>query len=259
MHKNHLLIIDALNLIRRIHAVQQQQSEDIDQQIKASRETIKQTVRKLLAITAPTHVVAVFDGEQTGWRHQRYPQYKANRKPMPTELQQALSSIQDDLWELKIDSLLTEQDEADDLIATLATKMSAQQQQVTIISTDKGYCQLLNPYIQIRDYFNKRWLDSDFIAQQFSVQPQQLCDYWGLTGISGSHLAGVAGIGPKTAKELLSQYPDLDAIYTSVDIKPKLRSKLDADKDSAYITRELAQLKTDIALGFNLKELRYQP
>ena len=74
MHKNHLLIIDALNLIRRIHAVQQQQNEDIDQQIRASRDTIKQTVRKLLAITAPTHVVAVFDGEHTGWRHQLFPE-----------------------------------------------------------------------------------------------------------------------------------------------------------------------------------------
>ena len=258
MHKNHLLIIDALNLIRRIHAVQQQQNEDIDQQIRASRDTIKQTVRKLLAITAPTHVVAVFDGEHTGWRHQLFPEYKANRKPMPAELQQALSSIQDDLWELKIDSLLTEQDEADDLIATLATKMSTQHQQVTIISTDKGYCQLLNPYIQIRDYFNKRWLDSEFITQQFGVQPQQLCDYWGLTGISSSQLAGVVGVGPKTAKELLNQYPDLDAIYASTDIKPKLRSKLETDKDSAYVTRRLAQLQTNIALGFNLKELRYQ-
>ncbi len=258
MAQNHLLIIDALNLIRRVHAVQLNQSNDPVAQISATRETIKHAVRKLLSITAPTHVVAVFDAEQTGWRHDIYPQYKANRKPMPDSLQQALTLIQDDLWELNVDSLLTEQDEADDLIATLAIKMSAQQQQVTIISTDKGYCQLLTPYIQIRDYFNKRWLDQEFIDDKFGVQPQQLADYWALVGISGSHLAGVAGVGPKTATQLLNQHPNLDAIYASKELKPKLREKLDAHKEMAYITQQLAQLKIDIPLGFNLKDLRYQ-
>ena len=257
--KNHLLIIDALNLIRRVHAVQINQNTDPKAQITATRETIKHAVNKLLAITAPTHVVAVFDAEQTGWRHQVYPEYKANRKPMPAELQQALPAIQDDLWQLNIDSLLTESDEADDLIATLAMKMSAQQQQVTIISTDKGYCQLLTPYIQIRDYFNKRWLDQHFIDDKFGVQPEQLTDYWGLTGISGSHLAGVAGIGPKTATQLLNQYPNLDQIYASTTLKQSLREKLDKHKEMAYITQQLALLKTDIPLGFNLKDLRYQP
>lgn len=73
---------------------------------------------------------------------------------------------------------------------------------VTIISTDKGYCQLLSPAIRIRDYFQKRWLDLEFISQEFGVKPTQLTDYWGLTGVSSSKVSGVPGIGPKSATEL---------------------------------------------------------
>lgn len=258
MSKNHLLIIDALNLIRRIYAVQLNHNSTPETQIRATRDTIKHAVRKLLSITAPTHVVAVFDAEQTGWRHTIYPEYKANRKAMPSDLQAALNDIQDDLWLLNVDSLLTETDEADDLIATLAVKMSAQQQQVTIISTDKGYCQLLRPYIQVRDYFNKRWLDQQFVSDKFGVRPEQLADFWALTGISGSHLAGVAGIGPKTATQLLTEHTTLDSIYNSPDLTDAIKAKLNKHKDMAYITQQLAQLKTDIPLGFNLKDLRYQ-
>jgi protein Xni len=69
--------------------------------------------------------------------------------------------------------------------------------QATIVSTDKGYCQLLSPTIRIRDYFQKRWLDAPFIASEFGVTPEQLADYWGLAGISSSKVPGVAGIGPK--------------------------------------------------------------
>jgi len=257
MSKNHLLIIDALNLIRRIHAVQLNHNDTAETQISATRDTIKQAVRKLLSITAPTHVVAVFDAEATGWRHEIYPEYKANRKPMPSELQAAMGLIQDDLWALNVDSLLTDSDEADDLIATLAIKMSAQQQQVTVISTDKGYCQLLRPYIQIRDYFNKRWLDDQFVADKFGVRPDQLADFWALTGISGSHLAGVAGIGPKTATQLLIEHGTLDAIYASSDLTKGTATKLTKHKDMAYITQQLARLRIDIPLGFNLKDLRY--
>ena len=73
--------------------------------------------------------------------------------------------------------------------------------QATIVSTDKGYCQLLSPTLRIRDYFQKRWLDAPFIDKEFGVQPQQLPDYWGRCGESAVQMddRGVAGIGPKSA------------------------------------------------------------
>ena len=81
--------------------------------------------------------------------------------------------------------------EADDLAATLAVKVSRAGHQATIVSTDKGYCQLLSPTLRIRDYFQKRWLDAPFIEKEFGVLPQQLPDYWGLAGISSSKIPGL--------------------------------------------------------------------
>ncbi|MCV5889193.1 flap endonuclease Xni, partial [Escherichia coli] len=76
-----------------------------------------------------------------------------------------LDAIQQAWWEQGIDSLLSEGDEADDLVATLATKVASHGEKVTIVSTDKGYCQLLSPTLQIRDYFQHRWLDEPFIEK----------------------------------------------------------------------------------------------
>lgn len=78
--------------------------------------------------------------------------------------------------------------------------------QATIVSTDKGYCQLLSPTLRIRDYFQKRWLDAPFIDKEFGVQPQQLPDYWGLAGISSSKVPGVAGSDQKAPRSYWSSF-----------------------------------------------------
>ncbi len=93
--------------------------------------------------------------------------------------------------------------------------------QATIVSTDKGYCQLLSPTIRIRDYFQKRWLDAPFIASEFGVTPEQLADYWGLAGISSSKVPGVAGIGPKSAAQLLNEFQDLEGLYARLAEVPE--------------------------------------
>jgi protein Xni len=90
--------------------------------------------------------------------------------------------------------------EADDLAATLAVKVAQAGHQATIVSTDKGYCQLLSPTIRIRDYFQKRWLDAPFIASEFGVTPEQLADYWGLAGISSSEGTPSMLVGTCTPK-----------------------------------------------------------
>ena len=171
---------------------------------------------------------------------------------------EGLEKIQDAWWQLGIDSLLSEGDEADDLVATLAVKVASHNEKVTIISTDKGYCQLLSPTLQIRDYFQHRWLDAPFVEQEFGVKPEQLADYWGLTGISSSQVPGVAGIGPKAAKEILTQFNDIETAYASQELVAKYRKKLDAHIERARKCKQVAALKTDIELGFNLQDIRYE-
>ncbi|MEF1254143.1 flap endonuclease Xni [Vibrio sp. M260112] len=250
----HLVIIDALNLIRRVHSAQPDPND-----IARTISTTSRTLHRILSESKPTHIIAVFDHhlQERGWRAEILPEYKQNRKPMPEPLLQGLESIQDAWWKIGIDSLLSEGDEADDLVATLAMKVANHNEKVTIVSTDKGYCQLLSPTLQIRDYFQHRWLDEPFIENEFGVKSKQLADYWGLTGISSSQVTGVPGIGPKAAKEILNQFEDIEQAYASEALPAKYRKKLDEHIESARRCKQIAALKTDIELGFNLQDIRF--
>ncbi|KFD17539.1 MULTISPECIES: flap endonuclease Xni [Tatumella] len=248
----HLLIIDALNLIRRIHAVQGNQC------LTGTRAALRQ----LLQHTQPTHVVGVFDNphQREGWRHQVLSEYKAGRPEMPEELRLLMPALHQVFAESGIHCWHATDDEADDLAATLACKMAQAGQQTTIVSTDKGYCQLLVPEIRLRDYFQKRWLDVPFIRQQYGVSPGQLPDYWGLCGIAGSKIPGVAGIGPKSAAELIRRFDNLETLFQQLDqVEEKWRKKLQGAQEIALISRQVARLATCLDLQGNLKSLRYLP
>ncbi|ATA25055.1 flap endonuclease Xni [Brenneria goodwinii] len=248
----HLLIVDALNLIRRIHAVQGSPC------ITACQHALNQ----LLQHSQPTHAVAVFDDEDrsASWRHQILPDYKAGRSPMPDNLKQELAQIKAAFAAMGVTSWHSPGNEADDLAATLATKVADSGHQATIVSTDKGYCQLLAPTIQIRDYFQKRWLDLPFVQREFGVLPQQLPDYWGLAGIGSSKIPGVSGIGPKSALQLLQQAGSLDGLYQRLDDVPeKWRTKLEQQKEIAFISRRVATLNKALTLHGNLQQLRLPP
>ncbi len=248
----HLLIIDALNLIRRIHAVQ---GERCPVGIRAA-------THQLLQHSQPTHVVAVFDNPQQhqGWRHQLMTGYKAGRPEMPEQLRNLMPALQQVFRECGVHCWQSGDDEADDLAATLACKMSRAGHQTTIVSTDKGYCQLLAPDIRLRDYFQKRWLDVPFIREEYGVLPHQLPDYWGLCGISSSKIPGVAGIGAKSASELIGQYPTLEQLYQQLDQLPeKWQKKLRGTEEIALLSRQVSRLSTGLSLQGNLKSLRYLP
>lgn len=245
----HLLIVDALNLIRRIHAVQGSPC------INACQHALQQ----LVSHSQPTHAVAVFDEDDRSdsWRHQRLPGYKAGRSPMPDNLQQEIPQIRNAFNALGVACWHSPGNEADDLAATLVAKIGGAGHQVTIVSTDKGYCQLLAPNVQIRDYFQKRWLDMPFVQQEFGVLPHQLPDYWGLAGISSSKIPGVTGIGAKTAALLLQQASSLEALYQNLESTPeKWRKKLQQHQEMAFICKQVATLKTDLPLSSNLRQLR---
>lgn len=245
----HLLIVDALNLIRRIHAVQG----------SPCRDGCLSALEQLLVQSNPTHAVAVFDDDarSSGWRHQLLSDYKAGRAPMPDDLVAEMPRLREAFIARGVACWHSEGNEADDLAATLAVKIAGAGHEATIVSTDKGYCQLLSPTIRIRDYFQKRWLDVPFIAAEFGVAPQQLPDFWGLAGISSSKIGGVAGIGPKSATQLITEFGTLENLYARLDDVPeKWRKKLEAHRDSAFTCREVARLRTDLQLDGNLQQLR---
>ena len=216
-------------------------------------------LRSLILQYQPTHAAVVFDAKGKTFRDELFEHYKSHRPPMPDDLHAEMPAIRAAFEQRGVPCWGAHGNEADDLAATLAVKVASAGHQATIVSTDKGYCQLLSPTIRIRDYFQKRWLDAPFIASEFGVSPEQLPDYWGLAGISSSKVPGVAGIGPKSAAQLLTAFQNLEGIYARLDEVPeKWRKKLEAHKEMAFICRDVATLQTDLQLDGNLQQLRLE-
>lgn len=244
----HLLIVDALNLIRRIHAVQGSPCVD----------TCLHALEQLVVHSQPTHVVAVFDDEDRGhgWRHQRLPDYKAGRAPMPETLEAEMPALRAVFEQRGFRCWALSGSEADDLAATLAVKVAQAGHQATIVSTDKGYCQLLSPTIRIRDYFQKRWLDAPFIAKEFGVTPSS-CPTTGAGGHQQLKGSRRGGDWSKSAAQLLTDFQDLEGIYARLaDVPEKWRKKLEEQQEMAFTCREIARLQTDLQLDGNLQQLR---
>ena len=260
----HLVLIDALNLIRRIYAVQERPflmnnelGENTKQQVVYNTaKGCDQALSKIIKLLSPSHALAVFDSQAPCWRYKIYPDYKKDRKKMPEHLANNLSKIQDLFMKQHVDSLLSEEDEADDLIATLAVKVALRSQNVTIISTDKSFLSLLSPHIKVYDYFNRRYLDETYVVDKFNVKPDKLMDLWTLTGDNTNKIPGVAGIGQVTASQLLNQYGSIKSILNADDLKNSVSEKLEQHVEQIELSQQLLKLKLDIPLGFNLKDIR---
>ncbi|MEH6625423.1 MAG: flap endonuclease Xni [Motiliproteus sp.] len=258
----HLLLIDGLNLIRRIHAAVPGEGAAA---VSAAMDVSFHSLRRLGKQFRPTHAACCFDGPELSWRHLEYPEYKAGRKPMPIELRDALPEFRQQFAEFGLASLALPTVEADDLAATLAAKMLQHGGRVTLVSTDKGFCQLLplaedSEQLCLWDAFGKRQFDQEAILEKFGVPAQCLTDYWGLTGDTTNHIRGVEGVGPKTALRLLQQHGSLDGVFDHLDDESgKLAEKLSRDKDQALLCRRLVTLATDLDLGCKLSDFRFVP
>ncbi len=268
----HLVLIDALNLIRRIYAVQERPFiQSIDQlNGELAEKTQKQVLfntqqactyalENILKHVRASHALAVFDSQNPCWRNKLFADYKKGRKKMSPHLAKELPNIQDAFLKLNVDTLVSEEDEADDLIATLATKMALHNQDVTIISTDKGFLSLLSPHIFVYDYFNRRYLDDQYVKEKYDIKPSQLVDLWTLTGDTTNKIPGVTGIGQITAAGLLNEYGSLNAILKAKNLKPVIQEKLNSNTEQINLSRKLLTLKQNIPLGFNLKDIRLTP
>ncbi len=260
----HIVLIDALNLIRRIYAVQERPfllnnelSESTKQQVLFNtQKACCAALANIINTLEPTHALAVFDSVKPCWRYNLYPDYKKGRKKMPEHLFNKLSGIQDEFLNLGVDSLEPDEDEADDVIATLAIKVALRNQQVTIISTDKCFLSLLNDQIHVYDYFNRRYLDNAYVQAKFNVTATQLVDLWSLMGDTTNKIPGAQGIGQVTATELISQYGSIQSILAREDLKSSIKQKLADSKDNIKLAHQLLTLKHNIPLGFNLKDIR---
>ncbi|WP_299495540.1 flap endonuclease Xni [uncultured Shewanella sp.] len=248
---NVFLIIDGMNLVRRMHAAQPN-----DTNIDGLQEQVHRSCKKLIRFHQPSHIAIVWDGKAISWRKRLFEDYKKGRKPMPEALEKGLPSVKTYLQHQGIYSIEA-QSEADDVIATLATKLTQAQGKAIIVSTDKGFNQLTHPHIQLWDHFNQTFLTLKAREEKLGVESSQFLDYLALAGDSGNKIPGVPGIGPKSASELLKTFRTLGNIYRSLDkIGAKQAEKLATGKTLAKLSYKLIQLQTDLPLNVNLKQFR---
>lgn len=242
-----LVLVDAMNLLRRIYAAIEHTHDAIE---RLQSQSLNQ-IQRCLTRHQATHAVAVFDGLQPGWRQQLWPSYKASRKPLPEELANGLDAVQESWWQAGLDSVLPQSDEADDVIATLAIKAAQHQVQVVIISTDQGFYQLLNDHISQYDCFSKQWLTPDHYQQKFGISQAQWPHYKALTGESSSDIPGISGFGPATAKAFINHQCDATSLAPA-----KLKS-WQQEQHLVAIFQQLMTLNCQCELGFKLSDLRY--
>ena len=256
------LLIDGLNLVRRIYAAVPDQPEQADDHehligvVASSTASLKRALNQ----HHPSHCLVVFEQSGRNWRHNLYPDYKKNRSPMPESLRIGLVKFEQAFAGIQIECYSRAGYEADDIIATVAIKISKRRGHVLILSTDRNYCQLLNQDIKVYDHFGQRFLDHEMIAKRFQVDPQQLPDLLSLAGDSSLSIPGIKSIGIRTAAKLLNDYGTLEKVLKAADTIPgKLGSKLYSGGDDARLAKVLFTLKTDVNLGINLNQLRYHP
>lgn len=244
-----LLIIDALNIIRRIYEA----IPDPDSAEKVA-DTLHSSLRsfnRARTTHRPTHAVAVFDHGGRTWKHDLYAGYQAHRKPMPQALRDGLLSIKQELHEMGLHWIAIEGIEADDAIAALVEKWcSARSERVIILSTDKDFLQLLNDQVCIYDHFKDVWRDAAYVQKKFGVTPSQMGDLLALMGDAVDGVPGVDKVGCKTAAMLLRTNGNLDRVIANADkVAGQVGAHLRQGIEAARLSRQLVSFKTDMPLG----------
>ena len=218
-------------------------------------------VLKILREYHPDAMAAIFDVKGKTFRHEAYDQYKAHRKPMPDDLSAQLPVIHEFLALLGVKVFAVPGCEADDVLATLALRFSARTHTVRIVTSDKDALQLLSDRITILHPADNMVRDTGWLRERYGLTPAQVPDLLALAGDQSDNIPGIRGIGEKTGLELLHAFESLDGIYDHLDDvkKESLRKKLIEGRPDAFLSRDLARLKTDLSLAAVPEDLAVAP
>lgn len=205
----------------------------------------------------PEYIAVAFDTGKT-FRDQIFPEYKATRAKMPDDLRPQIERIRQLVDAFNIPRLELEGYEADDVLGSVARQVAAQGLGVKIITGDRDLLQLVGErtvvYLAGDDH---NYITDEDVHAKLHVRPNQVVDYKALVGDKSDNIPGVPGVGEKTAESLLEKYQTLDAIYAHLDeIETRWRTKLEDGKTSAYMSRDLAAIRTDLMVKFELERAK---
>ena len=207
----------------------------------------------------PEAVCVAFDLHGPTFRHLRYDGYKATRHGMPEELAMQMPVMKEVLTAMNIPIYECQGWEADDVIGTVGRICGEQDWECVIVTGDRDSLQLIDDHVTVNLETTKgtvRYDRAKFEAE-YGFEPKRLIDLKALMGDSSDNIPGVAGVGPKTATDLLLKFGTLDGVYANLEdksIRPKLREKLEAGRDNAYLSYELATIRPEAPIVFTPRD-----
>ena len=221
---------------------------------------------KILEEEQPDYLTVAFDVKEPTFRHKMYEEYKGTRKPMPEELREQVPVIQDILRAMGVLVIMQGGYEADDILGTLAKLAEADGKEVSLVSGDRDLLQLATDTILIRIPKTKRGgteiedYHTAEVVEKYGVMPSQIIDMKGLMGDTADNIPGVPGIGEKTAVKILTAFPTVEEAYEKIEqVEPKrARELLRANKDLAFLSKQLATIKTDCPVEFSFEDAKYE-
>ena len=216
----------------------------------------------------PEAVCVAFDLHGPTFRHLQYDGYKATRHGMPEELAQQMPVMKDVLRAMNIPIYECQGWEADDVIGTVGRICSNNGWECVVVTGDRDSLQLIDENVHVKLVISRpgqttaTLYTEEVFRNEYGFEPKKMVDLKALMGDSSDNIPGVAGVGPKTATELLLKFGCLDGIYANLEdasIRPKLREKLETGKDSAYMSYDLATIRCEAPIDFEPKDALVQP
>lgn len=210
-------------------------------------------------------VVVIFDAKGKTFRDDIYPEYKAQRPPMPDDLRCQIQPIHDIIRAMGLPLLIIDGVEADDVIGTLADQATQQGIDVVISTGDKDMAQLVSEHVTLDNTMTNTKMDIAGVEEKFGIPPNLIIDFLALMGDKVDNIPGVPGVGGKTALGLLQNLGGLDAIYGDLEAvrglefrgAKKMPERLAEHKNSAYLSYLLATIKTDVELEFGPADFKH--
>ncbi|MBA0167423.1 DNA polymerase I [Pectobacterium sp. CFBP8739] len=220
-------------------------------------------LRSLLLQYQPSHVAVVFDAKGKTFRDELFENYKAHRPPMPEDLREQIEPLHKMVKAMGLPLLAVSGVEADDVIGTLAVQAEKAGKSVLISTGDKDMAQLVTPSVTLINTMNNTILGPQEVCDKYGIPPALIIDFLALMGDASDNIPGVPGVGEKTAQALLQGIGGLDALYANLDKITELSfrgaktmaPKLEQHKDVAYLSYQLATIKTDVELELSCDQL----
>lgn len=267
-----LLLIDGNNLFHRAYHALPPLTDKTGENANAVF-GFSNMILKAVDEVKPTYIACAFDTKAPTFRHVEFEAYKAQRVAPPPDLYPQFPKVKGVLDAFGIRYFEMAGYEADDILASLATKfqMSNFKCQIIILSGDRDLLQLVNGDIKVqvpgwnlpagrRGLKETTLYGKAEVNEKYGISPSQMVDWKALVGDPSDNVPGITGIGPKTASELISRYGSIESVFEHLgDVGDKVREKLVAGKDSAIAAKKLVALDTTIDLGISLDDLKYEP